>query len=180
MPCARQTSARNRLCTGISNATRLRRLVPSSKNPATADQIREYLRVSGESEKYRTHLIGTVDKIRSIGKPYWPESFWASIKKEMQKADLTPMFIVLFQHGVSRELMQEVLDSYRKLGADHVAGSPAWVKLEEAKRAMSADTAQLMPTETQALIEKVYQVYKPQIKAARAKFMAEHPDYKDN
>jgi hypothetical protein len=153
---------------------------PPVQNPATTDQIREYLRVSGESEKYRTRLIGTVDNIRSIGKPYWPESFWSSIKEEMQKADLTPMFIVLFQHGVSRELMQEVLHSYHQLGTDHFAFSPAWIKLEEAKRAMSADTARLMQTETQALIEKVYQVYKPQIKAARAKYIAEHPDYKDN
>ena len=153
---------------------------PPVKNPATSDQIREYLRVSGESEKYRTRLINTVDKIRYIGKPYWPESFWTSIKQEMQKADLTPMFIVLFQHGISRELMQEVLDSYHRLGADHFGGSPAWTKLEEAKRTMSADTAQLMQTETQALISKVYQVYKPQIRAARAKYMVEQTDWKDN
>jgi hypothetical protein len=153
---------------------------PPVKNPATADQIQEYLRLSGEAEKYRTRLINSVDKIRYIGKPYWPESFWMSIKEEMQKADLTPMFIVLFQHGVSRELMQEVLDSYHRLGADHFALSPAWFKLEEAKRAMSADTERLMQTETQALLEKVWQVYKPQIRAARAKYMAEHPDYRDN
>ena len=155
-------------------------LFPPVKNPATADQIREYLRVSNESEKYRTRLIGKVDTIRSIGKPYWPESFWTAIKESMQKADLTPMFIVLFQHGVSKELMQEVLDSYQRLGADHFAGSPAWVKVEEAKRAMSADTAQMMQTETQRLISKVYQTYKPQIQAARAKYMAEHPEYKEN
>jgi hypothetical protein len=66
------------------------------------------------------------------------------------------------------------------LGADHFGGSPAWTKLEEAKRTMSADTAQLMQTETQALISKVYQVYKPQIRAARAKYMVEQTDWKDN
>jgi hypothetical protein len=125
-------------------------------------------------------LINSVDKVRYIGKPYWPEPFWTSIKEEMQKADLMPMFIVLFQHGVSRELMQEVLDSYHRLGADHFAGSPACIKLGQAEFAMQADTEQLMQTETQALLEKVWQVYKPQIKEARAKYMAEHPDYKDN
>lgn len=153
---------------------------PPVKNPSTEDQIREYLRLSGESEKYRTRLINSVDKVRYIGKPYWPEPFWTSIKEEMQKADLMPMFIVLFQHGVSRELMQEVLDSYHRLGADHFAGSPACIKLGQAEFAMQADTEQLMQTETQALLEKVWQVYKPQIKEARAKYMAEHPDYKDN
>jgi hypothetical protein len=153
---------------------------PPVKNPATADQIREYLRLSGDSEKYRTRLINTVDKVRYIGKPYWPESFWTSIKEEMRKADLTPMFIVLFQHGVSRELMQEVLDSYHRLGTEHFAGSPACIKLGEVEAAMQADTAQVMQTETQNIIERVYQVYKPQIKAARAKYMAEHPDWKEN
>jgi len=153
---------------------------PPVKNPASADQIREYLRLSGQSEEYRTRLINSVDKVRYIGKPYWPESFWTSIKQEMQKADLTPMFIVLFQHGVSRDLMQEVLDTYHRLGADHFAGSPACVKLGGAVSAMQADTAQVMQNETQTIIERVYQVYKPQIKAARVKYMVEHPDWKDN
>lgn len=155
-------------------------LFPPVKNSATADQIREYLRLSGESEKYRTRLIGSVDKVRYIGKPYWPESFWTSIKNEMRKADLTPMFVVLFQHGVSSELMQQVLDSYHRLGADHFAGSPACFKLGQTEAEMQRDTEQVMLKETQIIIERVYQVYKPQIKAARVKYMAEHPDWKDN
>jgi len=153
---------------------------PPVKNPATPEQIREYLRLSGESEKYRTRLINTVDKVRYIGKPYWPESYWTSMKEEIRKADLTPMFVVLFQHGVSSDLMQEVLESYHRLGADHFAGSPACVKLGEAEAAMQGDTEQVMLKETQIILERVYQVYKPQIKAARAKYIAEHPDWKDN
>jgi hypothetical protein len=153
---------------------------PPVKNPASVDQIRDYMRFSGESEKYRARLINSVDKLRYIGKPYWPESFWTSIKQEMQNADLTPMYVVLFQHGVSRDLMQDVLDSYQRLGAAHFAGSPACFKLGGAVSAMQADTAQIMQDETQKLIEKVYQVYKPQIKAARAKYMIDHPDWKDN
>jgi hypothetical protein len=58
----------------------------------------------------------------------------------MRNADLTPMFIVLFQHGVSLDLMGEILESYRRLGADHFAGSPACAKLGEAEVAMQADT----------------------------------------
>lgn len=154
-------------------------LFPPLKNPASADQIREYIRISGDMEKYRTRLINTVDKVRYIGKPYWPESFWSSIKEEMRKADLVPMFIVLFQHGISRELIQEVLNTYQHVGADHFAGTPAWVKLNEAELAMQADTQQVMLRETQEIIERVYQVYKPQIKAARTKYMAEHPDWKE-
>ncbi len=125
---------------------------PPVQSAATADQIREYLRLSGDMEKYRTRLINSVDNIRYVGKPYWPESFWTSIKDEMRKDEMMPMFIVLFQHGISRELMQETLDAYHRLGADHFAGSPQWVKIEEAKRAMSPDTQKLMLIETQATI----------------------------
>ena len=60
---------------------------PPVQNPATADQIREYLRQSGDLEKYRTRLINSVDNIRYVGKPYWPESFWTSIEHEMRKDD---------------------------------------------------------------------------------------------
>ena len=33
--------------------------------------------------------------------------------------------------------------------------------------------------ETQAVVAKVYAEYKPQIKAARARYIAEHPEWKD-
>lgn len=34
----------------------------------------------------------------------------------------------------------------------------------------------LKEAETNAVVQKVYAVYKPQIKAARARYLAEHPE----
>jgi hypothetical protein len=152
---------------------------PPLKDPATYDQICEYLRLSGDMESFRQSWIAAVDKNRSIGAPYWPESFWTAVKDEMRKTDLTPMFVTLYQHGVSKELMQEVLDALHRLGVDRFRESPEFFQLGEAWSKMAAEMDQLKRAKTQEVVTKVYAVYKTQIKAARAKYLAEHPDWKD-
>lgn len=145
------------------------------KDPATVDQIREYLRLSGDMDSYRARWTAAVDKNRSIGAPYWPESFWTDLKAEMGKTDLMPMFIALYQHGISRDLMQEVLNTYHLVGATLFKFSPAAYRLNVAEQAMADDRNQLTLAKTQEVIEKVYTIYRPQIKEARARYLAEHP-----
>lgn len=149
------------------------------QDPATEAQIREYLRVSGEEEEFRKSWIAAVDKNRSNGAPYWPESFFQAVKDEMKKTDLAPMYVALFQRGVSRELMQEVLDAYRERGREHFSGSPECLKLGAAMGAIQGEYEKLKLAETQAVFSKIYNEYKPQIKAARARYLVEHPDWKD-
>jgi len=152
---------------------------PALLDVVTETQIREYLRVSGEEDEFRKSWIAAVDKNRSIGAPYWPESFWRAVKDEMQKTDLVPMYVTLFQHGVSRELMQEVLDAYRTRGRESFRGSPECFKLGTAVTAVQGELERLKLAETQAVVLKVYAEYKPQIKAARARYLTEHPDWQD-
>jgi hypothetical protein len=75
--------------------------------------------------------------------------------------------------------MQEVLDAYRERGRDHFQGSPECFKLGTAEAALQGQMERLKLAETQAVILKTYAAYKPQIKAARARYLAEHPDWKD-
>jgi hypothetical protein len=152
---------------------------PPLADPAALDQINEYLRLSGDMDSFRSRWIAAVDKNRSIGAPYWPESFWTSLKAEMQKTDLMPMFVVFYQHSISKELMREVLDAYHTLGAEHFQGSPACLKLGDAELAKTADMDKLKFAKTQEVLAKVYAVYKPQIKSARAQYQAERPDWVD-
>jgi len=153
--------------------------LPSLPDPATVGQIREFLRLSGDMDSLRLRWIAALDKNRAIGAPYWPESFWTAIKEEMRNTDLLPMYITLFQHDVSRDLMQEVLDTYHRLGVDHFQGSPACFKLGDPNLGLAADMDKLKLAKTQEVVSKVYAVYKPQIKAARLKYKAEHPDWVD-
>ena len=152
---------------------------PPLSNGASVDQIGDYLKVSGELETYRESWIIAVDKNRSIGAPYWPEAFWSTVKEQMKSVDLQPLFIIFLQHAVSKDLMDEVLDTYRTLGRDHFQGSPACFKLGAATVAAQPDFDKLRLAYTQAVIFKVYEQFKPQIKTAHAKYMAEHPDWKD-
>lgn len=153
--------------------------LPPLKDAATDDQIREYLRLSGDLDSFRLRWISALVKNRSIGEPYWPESFWVALKTKMQKTDLMPMFITLYQHGISKDLMQDVLDAYHTLGPAHFRGSPACFKLGSAELAMSPDMDRLKLAKTQEIFAEVYTVYKPRIKAARARYLAEHPDWID-
>lgn len=85
-------------------------------NHASEKQIRTYLQLSGELNDYRQRWIAAVDKNRSIGAPFWPESFWTDLKADMQKFDLIPTYITLYQHCVSQPSMQNVIDAYKSLG----------------------------------------------------------------
>ncbi len=149
-------------------------------HPATPDQIRQYLQLSGELNAYRDRWIAAVDKNRSIGAPYWPEAFWTEVKARMKRADLMPLYLAWYQHTVSTELMKQVIDSYQTLGANHFQGSPACFKLGEAQQPYQSEMDKLTLTNTSIVINQIYAIYKPQIKAARVKYMAEHPDWKDN
>lgn len=151
--------------------------LPPMKDPATIDQIHEYLRLSGEMDSYRVRWIAAVDKERSKGVfQSWPESFWTALKAEMGKTDLMPMFIIWYQHGISRDLMQEVLNTYHTVGATLFKISPASFKLAAAQQAMTADVDKLRLAKTLEVNQKVYAVYKPQIQAASARYQAQHPD----
>jgi hypothetical protein len=150
--------------------------LPSLKDPATIDQIREYLRLSGDLESYRARWIAAVDKERAVGvRQAWPEPFWTDLKAEVGKTDLMPMFITMYQHGISRELMQEVLDTYHLVGATLFKLSPACFRLAIAQQAMADDTNQLRLAKTLEVTEKVYTRYKPQIIEASDQYLAEHP-----
>jgi hypothetical protein len=153
--------------------------LPPLKDPATVDQIQEYLRLSGDMDAYRLRWIAAVDRNRSIGAPYWPESFWTDIKAEMKTTDLTPMFVAVYQHDVSKKLMQEVLDSYHARGLEHLQGSLARFRFALAQLGMRDDSNRVGLAKTLEVINKVYAVYKPQIKAARVQYMADHPDWVD-
>jgi len=95
----------------------------------------------------------------------------------MQKTDLMPMYMLLFQHGISRELMQRVLDDYKRLGAEHFKGSLEWFVLSSAELKMSSDQKKITLAKTLEVTHKIYAIYKPEIEAARVRYMAEHPGW---
>ena len=153
--------------------------LPPLAHPATPTDICEYLSLSGELDAYRRRWIAAVDKNRSLGAPYWPESFWTATKASMQSADLLPMYIIWYQHTISNEVMQRVLGTYHTSGADHFKGSPACFELGETQLRFQPEMDKLTLANTLSVVLQVYEACKPQIKAARAAYLAAHPEYVD-
>jgi hypothetical protein len=146
-------------------------------NHATEEQIRTYLQLTGELNDYRQRWIAAIATNRSIGAPYWPEPFWTDLKIEMQKFDLVPTAITLYQHYVSQAAMQNVINAYKSLGPAKFPGSQAGVKWAATRLGMQADSDKLTLSNTQQVIQVVYERYKPRIAAERVKYKAEHPDW---
>jgi hypothetical protein len=148
------------------------------KDAATDSQIREYLHWSHVVEDYKTAWIGGVDKNRARSQPYLPDAYWADVKTEMQDTDLTPAFTVWFRHTVSSELMDKVLDAYLKLGKNF-PGSPMCIELGKAQAPMGDEWNKLTVLLTRQVVTKVYAADKSKIDEARARYAAEHPDWKE-
>lgn len=148
------------------------------KKAATEEQIREYLKISGDVETYRQRWIAAVDGLRSTGKPYWPEAFWKSVEDEMRTTDLEPTFVMILQHSISKKLMKRVLAACHKQSAEQCRTSPAYAEFYQAEQAANADVDRMQRARTNEIIRKVFAEYKPEINAARAKYMAEHPEWK--
>ena len=148
-------------------------------NAATAAQIREYVALSGELDAYRARWVAALDGNHSLGAPYWPESFWTAMKTSMEQVDLLPMFTTWFQHTVTQDLMQQIIATYRSQGADHFQGSPACFALGATQVPLRSEMDKLTLANTLAVLDEVYDTHKPEIKTARAAYLAAHPDYKD-
>jgi hypothetical protein len=145
----------------------------------TVEQFREYLKLSGVGEIWRAGWIAALDANRHLGEPYWPESFWTDVREAMQAKDLAPTVFEVYRYTYSYQTMDKVNALLAKGGRAAYLASPVgsafcaqWaMKEEQGKQANLAMT--------QALLEVAYQRHKPEIKAARAKYLAEHPDWKD-
>ncbi len=97
----------------------------------------------------------------------------------MQKFDLVPTYITLYQHYVSQAQMKNVIDAYRSFGPAVFLDLPVYVKWNKTRMGMQAGADKLNLSNTLQLTQSVYAKYKPQIAAARVKYKAEHPDLVD-
>jgi hypothetical protein len=148
-------------------------------NPITEAQVREFLRLSGSGEVYRQSWMAALEKNRSKGEPYWPESFWSDLHDAMLHTDLAPMVLGLYQPYISGPMLQSVNDALKTKTVAELAATPLGAEFcklqQEADAGHDAATMKM----TQEILMRVYEKDKSEIKAARAKYIAAHPGYKD-
>ena len=149
------------------------------EHPATVEQFREYLKLSGVGEIWRAGWMEALEANRPKGEPYWPESFWTDVRDEMQKTDLAPFILEVYSPYISGDMMDAVNAALRKESLSEFATTPLgsqfcrlWDNGQEAGKKATLNL-------TLEISERVYERHKVEIKAARAKYLAEHPDWKD-
>lgn len=148
-------------------------------HPATVEQFREYLKLSRVGEIWRAGWMDALEANRSKGEPYWPESFWTDVRDEMQKTDLAPFILEVYRPYISGDMMDAVNAALQKQSLAEFAttslGSQFCKLWDSGQEAGKRATLNL----TLEISERVYEWHKVEIKAARAKYLAEHPAWKD-
>ena len=149
-------------------------------HPVTLGQIREFLKLSRIDEPYRASWIAAMESKRSMGMPYWPKSFWDDLKKEMETTDLAPVITDLYRRYISAEMMESINKDLHRMTYRELPSTSEGAAMCRLQRNMKADNDAVTLALTQATFERVYDRHKVEIKAARAKYLKEHPDWKDN
>lgn len=134
------------------------------KDPATEDQIREYLSLVGVSKTAHEVMDKMVDTMQATGAPYYPKAFWEDMREEFRKFDLITPYATVYQRYMSREDMQAVIDFYR---------SPSGKKLLAAQPLAIRDVQIMMRETAERLGQQVYARHAAEIAAAKAKYDAD-------
>jgi hypothetical protein len=134
------------------------------KDPATEDQIREYLSLINTNKLAHEMMNKMADSMQATAAPYYPKSFWDDIRAEFAKFDLITPYVTVYQRYLSREDIQAAIDFYR---------SSAGKKLLIAQPFAIRDVQVMVGQTAQQIGEKVYERHAAEIEEAKAKFEAD-------
>jgi len=123
--------------------------------------------------------LRSLDENRQLGAPYWPESFWTDVQEAMKTQDLATMVFFVYSDTYSYETMEEVNSLLSKGGREAYLASPVGAAFCAKWDARQAEGKKATQALTLQVLNEVYEKHKTEIKAARAKYLAAHPDYKD-
>jgi len=138
--------------------------VSAPKDPATEDQIREYLSLIRTDKLAHEMMDQMAKSMQATSAPYFPASFWDDIRTEFRKFDLLSPHVTVYQHYLSRTDMQAVIDFYR---------SAAGQKLLTAQPLAIRDVQVMVKETAEKIGMAVYERHKAEIEAAKAKFEAD-------
>ena len=135
-------------------------------HPATEDQIREYMQLSGALPITRQLMDKMVHAMQLTAAPYYPASMWDDMRAEFAKLDIISAYVPLYQRYFSQEDMQKVLDFYR---------SPAGKNLLAIQPLLIHDAQGIMRQKGQDIGLAVYNRHKDEIEAAKKLYDNQHP-----
>ncbi len=114
-----------------------------------------------------------------MGAPYWPESFWLDLRHEMQTTDLVPVIARTYQNFISAEMMHEVNTYLKTHTIAQLAGTPLGGEFCALQQRADQDGKAATLGLTQETFKRVYERDNAEIRAARARYLRDHPDFHD-
>jgi len=130
-------------------------------HPATEDQIREYLALTGVSRAAHTLMATMVKGMRATSAPYYPASLWDDMDAEFQKLDLVAIYVPVYQRYLSEDEMRDVIAFYH---------SPSGQKLLSVQGFLTRDGQEIMQTKGGEIGAAVYARHKDEIEAAKKQY----------
>jgi hypothetical protein len=139
---------------------------PAPAHPATQEQVREYLALTGIVTGSRRSMESNIEAMQARAMPYYPASFWEDMRSQLLKLDLVAIYTPVLQRYLSQENMAAMLTFYR---------SPAGKLFLSVQPEMSHDAEMALRSRGAEVAQGVYAKHKAEIDAAKKKYEAEHP-----
>lgn len=162
---AQQVPAKNLPLTSPSQTpTAVNETAPPA-HPATEDQIREYMALTGVAKTTRDLFDSSVGAMQATSAPWYPADFWDDLRSEFFKLDVVSLYIPFYQRYISQADMQAMIVFYR---------SPAGKNLLAVDPLIVRDAKVVLSERGKEIGEAVYNRHKDEIEAAKKQYEAQH------
>ncbi|MCU1321532.1 MAG: hypothetical protein JWM43_1181 [Acidobacteriaceae bacterium] len=129
-------------------------------NPATPDQIREYLNIVSYTQSAHKVMGQMLNASRSTAAPYIPASFWDDMNKSLLEIDLVTPAIPAYQKYFSQQDMAATIAFYK---------SPAGQRLLAAQPFIASSAGDLLRSAGQQVGQQVFERHRAEIEELRKK-----------
>lgn len=136
-------------------------------HPVTVDQVREILQLTHAKELVHQSERNSFALMKRSFPPYMPQDVSDDLLKQLEAFDLEPLAVAAYQRHLSTEDAAEVIEFYK---------TPAGQRMITATPAIEQELQMGGQQEGIKIARQVISAHMDEIKAAAAKYRAEHSD----
>ena len=136
-------------------------------HPITAEQLHEMMQITHANDLARNNLLHKFAVFRLSMPPYFPQDVFVDILIQSQKIDFEPIEKPIYQDHISAEDAAKIIAFYKTPAGQHLIAAMPGIE-----KAMNTEGAR----EGHEIAQRIINEHSDEIKAAAAKYQAEHPD----
>ena len=93
------------------------------EHPATAEQIREYFRITNLDQTWKQPLDQLFQMAKRSSPPWIPDSYWQDVENTTKASDLLDQLIPVYQRYYSQEDLDAFINFYRSPAGQRMAAA---------------------------------------------------------